>query len=55
MTWGPVTVTPEDGLSAGKLNPEVLSLKIEGLHYLNDCFRKWDCGMGRAGRILGPT
>ena len=35
--------------------PEVLSLKSEGLHYLNDCLRKWDCGMWRAGRILDPT
>ena len=30
-------------------------MKSEGLHYLNDCLRKCDCGMGRAGRILGPT
>ena len=35
--------------------PEVLSLKSEGLHFLNDCLRNCNCGMWRAGRILDPT
>ena len=43
------------GCQQGNRIPEVHSLKSEGLHYLNDCLRKCDCGMGRAGRILGPT
>ena len=33
----------------------MLSLESEGLHFLNDCLRKCDCGMWRAGRILDPT
>ena len=43
------------GYQQGNRIPEVLSLKRVGLHYLNDCLRKCDCGMWRAGRILGPT
>ena len=43
------------GCQQGNRIPEVHPLKSEGLHYLNDCLRKCDCGMGRAGRILGPT
>ena len=33
----------------------MLSLESEGLNILNDCLRKSDCGMWRAGRILDPT
>ena len=43
------------GCQQGNRIPEVLSLKREGLHFLNDCLRKCDCGMWRAGRILDPT
>ena len=32
----------------GNRIPEVLSFKKEELNYLNDCLRKWDCGIGRA-------
>ena len=28
---------------------------MEGLHFLNDCLRKCDCGMWKAVRILDPT
>ena len=43
------------GCQQGNRIPEVLSLKREGLHYLNDCLRKCDCSIWRAGRILDPT
>ena len=43
------------GCQQGNMIPEVLSLKREELHFLNDCLRKCDCGMWRAGRILDPT
>ena len=43
------------GCQQGNRIPEVLSLKREGLHFLNDCLRKCDCGMWRAGRIMDPT
>ena len=43
------------GCHQGNMIPEVLSLKREELHFLNDCLRKCDCGMWRAGRILDPT
>ena len=43
------------GCQQGNRIPEVLSLKREGLHFLNDCLTKCDCGMWRAGRILDPT
>ena len=55
VTWVPDTITPEDGLSVGNRILEMLSLESEGLHYLNDCLRKCDCGMWRAARILDPT
>ena len=43
------------GCQQGNRIPEVLSLKREGLHFLNDCLRKCDCGMWSSGRILDPT
>ena len=43
------------GCQQGNRIPEVLSLKREGPNFLNDCLRNFDCGMGRAGRILDPT
>ena len=43
------------GCQQGNRIPEVHSLKREGLHFLNDCLRKCDFGMWRAGRILDPT
>ena len=42
------------GCQQGNRIPEVLSLKSEGLHFLNDCLRKCDFGMWRASRILDP-
>ena len=32
----------------------MLSLESEGLHFLNDCLRKCDCGLWRAGRSWIP-
>ena len=43
------------GCQQGNRIPEVLSLKWEGLHFLNDYLRKCDCSVWRASRILDPT
>ena len=43
------------GCQQGNRIREVVSVKKEALHFLNDCLRKCDCGMWRAGRILDPT
>ena len=43
------------GCQQGNRIPEVLSLKREGLRFLNDCLRKCDCGMWKVVRILDPT